>query len=473
MPSSSRNNNGSSLHVSLCFALWYALNVAYNVTNKWALNDVRDYVAGMNTASSSSSSSSSASSSALPLTIGCAQFGVGAAYSIALWAFGMRRPVPHAAELSALASGFVGWASRRLRRRRRRAVVVGGSREETAAPRNVSGPSSSSPVAGPRGTLRIAVQHTLGQLCTVLCLSSNSVGFAHVVKAAEPLFSALASRAVLGQRMDVRVYLSLIPVVGGVVLACAGSDEFSWPGLAYGMGSNAFFAMRGVVSKIVMDASMSSYSPPLPPGRRGSDAPRSEEGERPGSVVDGRTDGDDDDDDDDENLVVVEDAGLLGRVGDEGERAPPVGLSPANLLAAVTCASFVLSLPLALTFEGGILREISRVAAAGAGGGGEAAILACVVASGLFHYLNNEVMYLVLSNVHPITLAVGNTAKRVFIIAAGVLVFATPVTLQTAIGSAIAIGGVFVYSLAKQWYGSAGGNHLGSDDAVACCAKVL
>jgi hypothetical protein len=54
-----------------------------------------------------------------------------------------------------------------------------------------------------------------------------------------------------------------------------------------------------------------------------------------------------------------------------------------------------------------------------------------------------------------------------------VLVFATPVSLQTAIGSAIAIGGVFVYSLAKQWYGSAGGNHIGSDDAVACCAKVL
>ena len=469
MPSSSRNNNGSSLHVSLYFALWYALNVAYNVTNKWALNDVRDYVAGMNTASSSSSSAA-ASSSALPLTIGCAQLGVGAAYSIALWAFGMRRPVPHAAELSALASRFVGWASRR-RRLRRRAVAGGGSRE-TAAPRDVSGPSSS-PVAGLRGTLRIAVHHALGQLCTVLCLSSNSVGFAHVVKAAEPLFSALASRAVLGQRMDLRVYLSLIPVVGGVVLACAGSDEFSWPGLAYGMGSNAFFAMRGAVSKIVMDASRSSCSPLLPPGRRGSDAPRGEEGERPGNAVDGRTDGGDDDNDDDENVVVVEDAGLLGRVGDEGEHAPPVGTSPANLFAAVTCASFVLSLPLALTFEGGILREILRVAAAGAGGGGEAAILACVAASGLFHYLNNEVMYLVLSNVHPITLAVGNTAKRVFIIAAGVLVFATPVSLQTAIGSAIAIGGVFVYSLAKQWYGSVGGNHIGSDDAVACCAKVL
>jgi solute carrier family 35 protein E1 len=62
-------------------------------------------------------------------------------------------------------------------------------------------------------------------------------------------------------------------------------------------------------------------------------------------------------------------------------------------------------------------------------------------------------MYVTLSKVHPITLAVGNTAKRVFIIVAGILVFSTPVTVQTAIGSTIGIGGVFVYSLMKQWYG--------------------
>jgi solute carrier family 35 protein E1 len=445
MPSSSRNNGGS-LHVPLCFALWYALNVAYNVTNKWALNGVQDYVAVMNTAASSSSGSSSA----LPLTIGCVQFGVGAAYSIALWAFGMRRPVPHAAELSSLASRVVGWASRR-----RRCRGVGGSPGGTPPPRIDPPYPSSSSASGLRGTLRIAVHHTLGQLCTVLCLSSNSVGFAHVVKAAEPLFSALASRTVLGQRMDVRVYLSLLPVVGGVVMACAGSDEFSWTGFIYGMGSNAFFAMRGVVSKMVMDAQSSSSLA---------------KGERPANVVYGRTDRDDDADDDDVD-VVVEDSKLLGGVGSEGERAPPAGLSPANLFAAVTCASFVLSVPLALAFEGGILREIFRVAAAG--GGGEAAIFACVVSSGLFHYLNNEVMYLVLSNVHPITLAVGNTAKRVFIIAAGVLVFATPVSLQTAIGSAIAIGGVFVYSLMQQWYGSAGGSYQGSGDAGACCGAKI
>jgi len=48
--------------------------------------------------------------------------------------------------------------------------------------------------------------------------------------------------------------------------------------------------------------------------------------------------------------------------------------------------------------------------------------------------------------------------KRVFIIVAGVIVFSTPVTLQTAVGSAIGIGGVFLYSMMKQWYGPTSGS---------------
>ncbi|KAL3764383.1 hypothetical protein ACHAW5_005124 [Stephanodiscus triporus] len=429
MPSSS--HDGSIFYVPLCFALWYALNVAYNVTNKWALNDVRDYVA----------SRTNGPSSALPLTIGCLQFGVGSIYSCVVWASGARGPVPHAAELSDV----VARVRRALRRR-----GSGGGTATAHAPRTGSPPSP----AGLRGTLRIAVYHTLGQLCTILCLSSNSIGFAHVIKAMEPLFSALASRIVLGQTMDTRVYLSLVPVVGGVVLACSGSDEFSWTSFWYGMGSNFFFAMRAIASKVVMDTSSS------PPGRRGLDAPKDEEDEP--LNVEREEDGNDD---------VVKNSELGDANGNENA---PVGLSPANLFGAVTCASLVLSIPLALIFEGGILTEIVRVAVATGsvdggerGRGGRETIFMNTVASGLFHYLNNEVMYLVLSNVHPITLAVGNTMKRVFIIMAGVLVFATPVSFQTAIGSAIAIGGVFVYSLMKQWYGSSGSS------AGACGAKIL
>ena len=85
--------------------------------------------------------------------------------------------------------------------------------------------------------------------------------------------------------------------------------------------------------------------------------------------------------------------------------------------------------------------------------------LSYIISSGAFHYLNNEVMYVTLSKVHPITLAVGNTAKRVFIIVAGIIVFSTPVTVETAVGATIGIGGVFVYSLMKQWYDNSDKNN--------------
>lgn len=142
--------------------------------------------------------------------------------------------------------------------------------------------------------------------------------------------------------------------------------------------------------------------------------------------------------------------------GEKRHFHPPIAsLSPANLFAAVTCVSFVLSIPLAVIFEGHILREIVSSSITNNGnetGSTLKTITGHIVISGLFHYLNNEIMYIVLNDVHPITLAVGNTMKRIFIIVAGLLVFSTPITLQTAFGSTIGIGGVFLYSMAKQYY---------------------
>ena len=99
--------------------------------------------------------------------------------------------------------------------------------------------------------------------------------------------------------------------------------------------------------------------------------------------------------------------------------------------------------PLALVLEGGRLAATARDVASPALG-------VSLVLSGLFHYLNNEVMYLVLARVHPVTLAVGNTLKRVVVILAALLVFQEPMTTETAVGTLVAIAGVLVYSVLKQ-----------------------
>ena len=54
-------------------------------------------------------------------------------------------------------------------------------------------------------------------------------------------------------------------------------------------------------------------------------------------------------------------------------------------------------------------------------------------------------MYLTLNRVTPVTLAVGNTMKRVFIIAASVIVLGNQVGTKSNVGSAVAISGVLLY----------------------------
>jgi Na+(H+)/acetate symporter ActP len=45
--------------------------------------------------------------------------------------------------------------------------------------------------------------------------------------------------------------------------------------------------------------------------------------------------------------------------------------------------------------------------------------------------------------VEPITHAVGNVGKRIFVIGFSIIAFGNAITLQTAVGSAVAIAGAF------------------------------
>lgn len=72
--------------------------------------------------------------------------------------------------------------------------------------------------------------------------------------------------------------------------------------------------------------------------------------------------------------------------------------------------------------------------------------------SGLFFYLYQEVAFKALDSVHPITHAVANTVKRVVIIVTSIIVFQNPITKNNAVGSAIALGGVLLYSITKYYF---------------------
>lgn len=122
-------------------------------------------------------------------------------------------------------------------------------------------------------------------------------------------------------------------------------------------------------------------------------------------------------------------------------------LTAENLYAVLTILATFIMAPVALLVEGPKAKAAWDTAVAAVG---QKTLLTHLISSGFFFYLYNEVAFLALDNVHPVTHAVGNTIKRVVIIAASILVFKNPITLQGYIGSGIAIAGVLLYSLAME-----------------------
>ena len=66
-----------------------------------------------------------------------------------------------------------------------------------------------------------------------------------------------------------------------------------------------------------------------------------------------------------------------------------------------------------------------------------------------------QVSYMILQRVSPVTHSIGNSVKRVVVIASSILVFRNPVTTQNLAGTALALAGVFAYSQVKKAGGKA------------------
>ncbi|KAJ0601439.1 putative triose phosphate/phosphoenolpyruvate translocator, sugar phosphate transporter [Helianthus annuus] len=73
-----------------------------------------------------------------------------------------------------------------------------------------------------------------------------------------------------------------------------------------------------------------------------------------------------------------------------------------------------------------------------------------VAAQSIFYHLYNQVSYMSLDEISPLTFSIGNTMKRISVIVSSIIIFRTPVQPVNALGAAIAVLGTFLYSQAKQ-----------------------
>ncbi|KAJ9563859.1 hypothetical protein OSB04_009019 [Centaurea solstitialis] len=123
------------------------------------------------------------------------------------------------------------------------------------------------------------------------------------------------------------------------------------------------------------------------------------------------------------------------------------GMDSTNVYAYISIIALLFCLPPAILIEGpklmqyGFKDAIAKV--------GMVKFVSDLFWIGMFYHLYNQVATNTLERVAPLTHAVGNVLKRVFVIGFSIIVFGNRISTQTGIGTAIAIAGVAIYSLIK------------------------
>ncbi|KIY91720.1 hypothetical protein MNEG_16244 [Monoraphidium neglectum] len=122
-----------------------------------------------------------------------------------------------------------------------------------------------------------------------------------------------------------------------------------------------------------------------------------------------------------------------------------------NLFQIITIMAFFMLAPVTLLIEGAPFLP-HNAAALGLTGDKGVALLQRVLAAGLCFHAYQQLSYMILSKVSPVTHSIGNCIKRVVVIVASVLILRNPVSTQNAIGTGLALFGVFLYSQVKRRY---------------------
>eukprot|EP00922_Rhytidocystis_sp_ex-Travisia-forbesii_P054350 GHVS01080581.1.p1 GENE.GHVS01080581.1~~GHVS01080581.1.p1 ORF type:complete len:622 (-),score=158.15 GHVS01080581.1:338-2203(-) len=231
-----------------------------------------------------------------------------------------------------------------------------------------------------------AIWHSANHLSAVVALGAGAISFVHIVKAAEPAFTAFLSTLTGSKPLSAATYISLVPVILGVSLASLKELSFTWTALVGATMSNVGSAMRGIEAK-------KTLSNPTAIGHN---------------------------------------------------------LTAPNVYALLTACAATMLAPVAL-LDCKNWRPVYEQAVAN--GHSPMDIAKHILASGWWYYLYNEVAFVALQRLNPVSHAVANTVKRVFLILTSVLVFGSKFTAVGAGGSAMAVGGTLLYSLCKQKFG--------------------
>ena len=231
-----------------------------------------------------------------------------------------------------------------------------------------------------------AVAHSAG----VFCLGADPL-FGQIVKAGEPVMSALVNTFFYGKPPSKAKFVCLLFIVGGVAFASLKKDDtgayklkFDQTALLFGMIGNTFAAFKGS-----------------------------------------------------ENKKLMTKEGVKDRYA-----------TVANQFAVTEVLAFFISVPVMMATEGpkwGEFVELFKTSSD---------LQFNLVMSGMMFYLYNELATMTIKATGAVTASVANTAKRVIVLVYMAMVTGKALTDEQKIGAAVAIGGVLLYSVIDDLFAS-------------------
>jgi solute carrier family 35 protein E1 len=223
------------------------------------------------------------------------------------------------------------------------------------------------------------------------------VSLVHTIKGLSPLFTVVAYRVIYDIRYPIATYLSLVPLILGVMLACSADFEGNILGILYAFLAAIIFVTQNIFSKRLF------------------------------------------------NEAAIAEAAGQPRTNK---------LDKLNLLCYCSGLAFLITSPIWFWSEGiTLLSDFLHDGSLDLNSHPEAfdhgRLAIEFIFNGTFHFGQNIIAFVLLSMVSPVTYSVASLIKRVFVVVIAIIWFQNPTTKLQGLGIALTFFGLYLYDRTK------------------------
>ncbi|KAG9288212.1 hypothetical protein G9A89_020518 [Geosiphon pyriformis] len=244
-------------------------------------------------------------------------------------------------------------------------------------------------------TIPLSLFQILGHVFSSVATSHVPVSFVHTIKALSPLFTVLLYRFAFRVNYSSAVYISLMPLTIGVMLACSSHSTSNFIGFIFAMGSTLIFVVQNIFSK---------------------------------------------------KLLFNQDHG--------SERKK---LDKLNLLFYSSTFAFLFMTPMWIYYDGIYLfiegfwpKHVHDPNTLSTNTKSGWTVAFYFFLNGTTHFVQNILAFSILAITSPVTYSIASLVKRIFVITASIIWFGQSTTMAQGVGICLTFGGLYMYNNAKR-----------------------